>query len=166
MSKILLLPIILAASSSLTFAETSQTSWPDISFAFCEGIGIGASGRVSAYADYSNVEGGMIIKSLMIATQGHNFDHSASGHIRYTDMSGNIRSVTLQRPWFDVLGVDSPGEYLYLPKNNDDLSSSSPSQQIEVNILAGSEIDISLVLLFKSDGGSCPTSFSENWRIP
>lgn len=147
-------------------AETAQSSWTDANFAFCEGIGVGASGRVNAHAEYNDDGSVVMLSSFSVTTTGHSFDHIASGRINYIDDASQQREVRLEQPWFPVMGAAGPGDVLYLPRNKTSTATSGPWEQMSIKMQSGSTIKIILNLLFSADGGNCPTSFSADWTLP
>lgn len=162
LSKILLSLLICSESA---FGDTAQTSWSDANFAFCEGIGAGASGKVKAHAEYKDNGAKVTLTSFSLATSGHSFDHIASGKIEYLDDSSQTQSLRLQQPWFPVMGAAGPGDVLYLPKNKTS-ATTGPWEQGSIELKSGSTIKITMSLLFAVAGGNCPTSFSADWKLP
>lgn len=147
-------------------AATAQESWSDPNFAFCEGVGAGASGRINARAEYSFDDPIITLNSLAITTTGYSFEHIAAGEVTYLDDAGKKRNLSLQQPWFDVIGSAGPGDVLYLPRNKVSSTGPGPWEQMSIKLISDSPLQISLSLLFTVDGGSCPTSFAATWELP
>ena len=158
--------LFLCCIANTAVAGTAQESWSDPNFAFCEGMGASASGRVNAYAEYT-VDGTTVtITSLSFKTSGHGFDHIATGRVNYTDNTGALRTILMQHPWFDVIGVNGTGDVLYLPKNQTSSRGPGPWEQMTIQVYEKTPLEISLTLLFSADGGNCPTTFSASWQLP
>lgn len=143
-------------------AEVVDADWADPNFAFCEDLGVHASGRVRATAKVENVARARRITSLSITTT-HGHAHRATGAIVWKSPNGEERSTTLQEPWFDVISAPGAGQLLVLPRNG---NGPGPFAQTPIETAPKSPITIKLNLLFTTPGGNCPTSFTQAWTLP
>lgn len=143
-------------------AEVVDADWADPNFAFCEDLGVHASGRVRATAKIEHLAGQRRITSLSLSTT-HTHAHRLSGTVGWKAADGRQVVTTLQEPWFDVISAPSSGQLLVLPRNG---SGTGPSAQMGLDTERGTPIRIKLRLLFTTPSGNCPTSFDQTWNLP
>jgi hypothetical protein len=145
------------------FADQSvDADWMDPNYAFCEDVGVHASGRVRATAKLAVENNVRRIKSLSLTTT-HAHSHKASGSVQWTAPDGSRKSQNLQVPWFEILSAPGAGQTLVLPRNG---AGRGPGAQVPLDTQLGTSITINLSLAFVTPGGTCPTSFSQSWALP
>jgi len=151
-----------AVAVTVAADQVVHADWSDPNFAFCEDVGIHASGRVQATAKVGTDAGIRKLKSLIVTTT-HSHAHKVSGSIEWIAADGSRKSTALQAPWFDVMSTPGAGQFLVLPRRG---NVSGPDAQTRIALKPGASLTIKLTLVFVTSSGSCPTSFSQNLLLP
>jgi hypothetical protein len=147
---------------SAAYAETRSESWADRNFVPCEGLGVTATGRISATVEFSSVDGGIRVTQLHLHTE-YQHPHDPTATLTFKKPDGLSGEVRLQKPWFDTIGPDDGSKDLYLPQLN---GGAGASAQTPFDIASGSPIKISVTTLFPQQGGNCLSSFSDTLSLP
>ena len=84
--------------------------------------------------------------------------------IEYTDSDGFQRTIHMSNPWYDVL--HETGTLLVLPQVATSSIRPGYEDALQFSFRKGSDLNVNVRTLFSVDGGSCTSSFSQDFNIP
>jgi len=159
------LVISLTISSSVSSAEIKnyRSSWLDLNYAACEGLGVNGSGKVSVSASYQD-EINTIKVNRFTVLGSYAAKPMVTANLFYTDSQNSIRRITLSNPWYDI--VHEPGTLLVLPQVATSAVRPGYNDSLYFNFNKGSSLELKVKTMFTVPGGSCVSSFSQEFKIP
>ena len=151
--------VTLVAGTTRSEAETKSTTWMDLNYVPCEGMGATASGTIQFFSTFTSTENAIRVTELHI-TSRYLHPHSPSARVTYDKPAGGTAVFNLQTAWFPTIGPDDGSKTLYLPK------SSSSAEQTPFVMKPGGALKVALTALFPQDGGNCVSTFEKSINLP
>ena len=140
-----------------------SSSWADLNWSACEGLGVLGSGKVTINASYVERDDTILVKRLS-ALGTYPAQPLVTSKVSYTDSDGTERIIQMANPWYDV--VHEPGTLLVLPQVATSSIRPGHEDSLQFSFRKGSDLNINVRTLFTVGGGSCTSSFSQDFNIP
>jgi len=152
--------MMLVSTFQFASAETAETTWTDLSYLPCEGVGLAASRRVLARMTFERATNEVRVMSFSLSTI-HPILSDFSATIDFTNSNGSDEQIRLVSPWYPQIAEQGLLQRV-LPRNKT-ASRPGPEEQMELAMAPSTPIKISASFVFGLDGGSCAGSFETEW---